>query len=271
MHRRRLLVLGIATVVAGLALLAVECRWRRLARRPRTSARRGGDRRAEERPAEERGGRRARAAPGPPRARRGPRPRRNPLDRCARPDHPALPEPDRTTRSAGLRRDRLVDGRPAPRRPRPRGHRRPRRLEDRPGRVLPAQRAPQGRQDRRRPSDGSRARFIVQGSEQYPKADFPTARVYGRTVAPRCASSRAVALSTAPPATTCPTRSSTHADRPGARPRGMAGATGAVPCAARRSSSGPAIRASWSASMSRRRRRSRCDTWFPTPSTSARS
>ncbi len=32
--------------------------------------------------------------------------------------------------------------------------------------------------------DGSRARFVVQGSEQYPKADFPTARVYGRTPGP---------------------------------------------------------------------------------------
>ena len=33
-------------------------------------------------------------------------------------------------------------------------------------------------------ADGSRARFVVQGSEQYPKADFPTARVYGRTSGP---------------------------------------------------------------------------------------
>jgi sortase (surface protein transpeptidase) len=32
--------------------------------------------------------------------------------------------------------------------------------------------------------DGSRARFVVQGSEQYPKARFPTARVYGRTAGP---------------------------------------------------------------------------------------
>jgi sortase (surface protein transpeptidase) len=29
--------------------------------------------------------------------------------------------------------------------------------------------------------DGTRARFTVVGSERYPKADFPTARVYGRT------------------------------------------------------------------------------------------
>ena len=33
-------------------------------------------------------------------------------------------------------------------------------------------------------SDGSRARFTVQGSRQYPKAHFPTARVYGRTPGP---------------------------------------------------------------------------------------
>jgi hypothetical protein len=33
-------------------------------------------------------------------------------------------------------------------------------------------------------ADGSRARFVVQGSEQYPKADFPTVRVYGRTPGP---------------------------------------------------------------------------------------
>jgi len=32
--------------------------------------------------------------------------------------------------------------------------------------------------------DGSRARFTVQGSEQYPKTRFPTARVYGRTTGP---------------------------------------------------------------------------------------
>ena len=32
--------------------------------------------------------------------------------------------------------------------------------------------------------DGTRARFTVQGSEQYPKARFPTARVYGRTAGP---------------------------------------------------------------------------------------
>jgi sortase (surface protein transpeptidase) len=33
-------------------------------------------------------------------------------------------------------------------------------------------------------SDGSRARFTVQGSERYPKDEFPTARVYGRTDGP---------------------------------------------------------------------------------------
>jgi hypothetical protein len=32
--------------------------------------------------------------------------------------------------------------------------------------------------------DGSRARFTVLGSEQYPKSHFPTARVYGRTARP---------------------------------------------------------------------------------------
>jgi hypothetical protein len=32
--------------------------------------------------------------------------------------------------------------------------------------------------------DASQARFTVLGSEQYPKADFPTARVYGRTAGP---------------------------------------------------------------------------------------
>ena len=32
--------------------------------------------------------------------------------------------------------------------------------------------------------DGSRARFTVRGSEQYPKTHFPTARVYGRTAGP---------------------------------------------------------------------------------------
>ena len=32
--------------------------------------------------------------------------------------------------------------------------------------------------------DGSRARFTVQGSERYPKDEFPTARVYGRTDGP---------------------------------------------------------------------------------------
>jgi Sortase domain len=32
--------------------------------------------------------------------------------------------------------------------------------------------------------DGSRVRFTVQGSEQYPKDEFPTARVYGRTDGP---------------------------------------------------------------------------------------
>ena len=32
--------------------------------------------------------------------------------------------------------------------------------------------------------DGSRARFAVLGSEQYPKSHFPTARVYGRTAGP---------------------------------------------------------------------------------------
>jgi len=33
-------------------------------------------------------------------------------------------------------------------------------------------------------SDGSRARFTAQGSERYPKREFPTARVYGRTDGP---------------------------------------------------------------------------------------
>ena len=33
-------------------------------------------------------------------------------------------------------------------------------------------------------SDGSRARFTVQGSERYPKDEFPTARVYGHTDGP---------------------------------------------------------------------------------------
>ena len=33
-------------------------------------------------------------------------------------------------------------------------------------------------------ADGTRARFVVEGSEEYPKADFPTARVYGRTTGP---------------------------------------------------------------------------------------
>jgi sortase (surface protein transpeptidase) len=32
--------------------------------------------------------------------------------------------------------------------------------------------------------DGTRAHFTVQGSEQYPKSDFPTTRVYGRTSGP---------------------------------------------------------------------------------------
>lgn len=32
--------------------------------------------------------------------------------------------------------------------------------------------------------DGSRTRFTVEGSEQYPKDDFPTARVYGSTPGP---------------------------------------------------------------------------------------
>jgi hypothetical protein len=32
--------------------------------------------------------------------------------------------------------------------------------------------------------DGTRARFSVIGSEQYPKSDVPTGRVYGRTVGP---------------------------------------------------------------------------------------
>ena len=32
--------------------------------------------------------------------------------------------------------------------------------------------------------DGSRVRFTVEGSEKYPKDDFPTARVYGRTDGP---------------------------------------------------------------------------------------
>ena len=32
--------------------------------------------------------------------------------------------------------------------------------------------------------DGSRARFTIQGSEQYPKAHFPTARVYGAHAGP---------------------------------------------------------------------------------------
>jgi hypothetical protein len=32
--------------------------------------------------------------------------------------------------------------------------------------------------------DGTRARFTIQGSEEYPKAHFPTARVYGRTPGP---------------------------------------------------------------------------------------
>ncbi len=32
--------------------------------------------------------------------------------------------------------------------------------------------------------DGSRTRFRVQRSERYPKADFPTAKVYGPTRGP---------------------------------------------------------------------------------------
>ena len=32
--------------------------------------------------------------------------------------------------------------------------------------------------------DGSRVRFTVEGSEKYPKDEFPTARVYGRTNGP---------------------------------------------------------------------------------------
>jgi sortase (surface protein transpeptidase) len=32
--------------------------------------------------------------------------------------------------------------------------------------------------------DGSHARFTVLGTEEYPKADFPTARVYGPTAGP---------------------------------------------------------------------------------------
>ena len=61
------------------------------------------------------------------------------------------PEPRPLARGPDrLRRHRLVVGRLAPRRARPGGHRRPRRLEDGPRGLLPAARAPPGRRDRRR-------------------------------------------------------------------------------------------------------------------------
>ena len=47
--------------------------------------------------------------------------------------------------------------------------------------FLPPDRAAPGGQIVVVRSDGSRARFTVQGSERYPKDAFPTARVYGRT------------------------------------------------------------------------------------------
>ena len=70
-------------------------------------------------------------------------------------------------------------------------------------------------------SEGSRARFTVQRSERYPKDEFPTARVYGRTDGATLRSSPAVVRSTAPPATTWTTRSSTRAD--GRNPGPLAG------------------------------------------------
>ena len=101
------------------------------------------------------------------------------------------------------------------RRARPGGHRRPRRLEDGPGRSSTASRE-------LRPGDkivvvgrdGSRARFTVEGSEQYPKDRLPDrARLRSTRTAPTlrlitCWRRR----STAPPATTSTTRSCTRAE-----------------------------------------------------------
>ena len=103
-------------------------------------------------------------------------------------DAPVIPlglNPDRTLevpRDFGGRR--LVDRRRAARRTRPGGHRRPRRLEDRPGRVLPDPRPGPGAAIAVVRRDGTRARFRVIGSEQYPKTRFPTERVYGATSRP---------------------------------------------------------------------------------------
>ena len=48
-------------------------------------------------------------------------------------------------------------------------------------RVLPPERARPGAEIVVVRRDGSRVRFTVQGSERYPKDEFPTARVYGDT------------------------------------------------------------------------------------------
>ena len=69
---------------------------------------------------------------------------------------------------------------------RPGGHRRPRRLAA-PARPCSSGSAswPPGAAIAVVRRDGTRARFCVIGSEQYPKARFPTERVYGRTRARR--------------------------------------------------------------------------------------
>ena len=149
------------------------------------------DRRADERYAEGRRGCRAGAALGPPRGVAIPVASRSPRSASA-----PRSSGSASTRTTGSRCPRttaipVVVGRLAARRDRPGRHRRPRRLAHRPRRVLPAHRASQGRPGRRRPSRRQPRRFMVQGSERFPKDEFPTARVYGRTDGPRCASSPA--------------------------------------------------------------------------------
>ena len=121
----------------------------------------------------------------PPRARRDPCPHRDHLDRGARPDHPARPNPDRTLEvptdygdtgwwSGGSRPGETgpavivghVDSQTGPA------------VFYRLGELRKGDKVVVVRRD------GSRARFTVQGSERFPKDEFPTARVYSRTDGP---------------------------------------------------------------------------------------
>ena len=211
--RRLGLLLGVAVLLLGVALLATVVG--AVSHDDDAPAARHDPCHGSARDGDERRGRRARAAPRAPRACRDPGQRRDPLDRRARAGHQARPQPRPLARGPDATSATPAGGRAA-RAPASAA----RRSSSATSTRRRAPRSSTASRELRRGDkivvvgrDGSRVRFTVEGSEQYPKDDFPTARVYGRTNGRRSASSPAAATSTAPPATTSTTRSCTRTER----------------------------------------------------------